>query len=79
MNCERIVGRLVVIFCNVWNLRQLIVDDLKQQRQQVNPKTLARRNARKRSAAPSGARRAGFQLQVPVSFCQVLEFQVLKF
>ena len=31
------------------------------------------------SAAPSGARRARLQLQVPVSFCQVLEFQILKF
>jgi hypothetical protein len=41
--------------------------------------TSARRAARKRSAAPSRARRAGLQLQVPVSLCQVLEFQILKF
>ena len=40
--------------------------------------TTARRNARKRSAALSGARRAGLTVQVPVSFCQVLEFQILK-
>ena len=31
------------------------------------------------SAAPSGARRARLTVQVPVSFCQVLEFQILKF
>ena len=45
----------------------------------ASPEALAWRNARKRSAAPSRARRAGFTVQVPVSFCQVLEFQILKF
>ena len=41
--------------------------------------TSARRNARKRSAAPSGARRARLTLQIPVSFFQILKFQILKF
>ena len=47
--------------------------------QSHNSKTLARRSVRKRSAAPSGTRRARFQLQVPVSFFQILKFQILEF
>ena len=42
--------------------------------------TLARRNARQRSAAPLwGAQRAGRSAQVPAKFCQVLYFQALEF